>query len=390
MGILSNTVSICQFKVMGDLPEGDLYHWSSDRLTEFAFKPIDNTADESSFGWVHMDDMDQGSFDIPRSFWRDNYSVFTLRRDQRKAPSVLMKAEMAKAKSDFLAANPTYKRVPKAEMDNLKDVVKASLFARILPSPATYDAVWNRKTGIVTFTSLSQKAIELFEDLFKKTFEGLRLVMIHPMMRGEMVLDEEEGTLLKKANKAGSDDVLALIKENDWLGMDFMRWLMYKTMEDTSEYEVNQEGHFMEKETYVGYINDRLILKGSSERGIQKVSVTGPQDRFREARSAIMSGKEIVDATIHLEKEEEEAWKLTLKGDMFHFASLRSPAVKIERDEVTDEASEREAVFYERMFLLERGMQLFDSLYADFLRLRLGSGWAKEDAQIEEWLASDD
>ncbi len=102
------------------------------------------------------------------------------------------------------------------------------------------------------------------------------------------------------------------------------------------------------------------------------------------------NGKEITEATIYLEKEEEEFWKLTLKGDMFHFASLKSPAVQIERDEVTDEESEREAVFYERMFLLERGLQLFDSLYADFLHSRLGNGWAEEDAQIEAWLASDD
>ena len=390
MGILSNTVSICQFKVMGDLPEGDLCQWSSDRLAEYAFKSIDNSAQESSFGWVHMDDMEQGSFDIPRTFWRDNYSVFTLRRDQRKAPSVLMKAEMARAESDFLAANPTFKRVPRAERDNLKDVVKASLFSRILPSPATYDAVWNRKTGVVTFTGLSPKAIELFEDLFKKTFEGLRLVMVHPMMRGEMVLDEETRALLKKANKASSDDVLALIKENGWLGMDFMRWLMYKTMEDTSEYEVNQAGHFMEGEDYVAYINDRLILKGNSERGIQKVSAIGPQDSFSEVRTAVRSGKEITEATIYLEKEEEETWKLTLKGDVFHFASFKAPSVKIERDEVTDEASEREAVFYERMFLLERGLQLFDSLYADFLCLRLGSGWDKAFADIEAWLASGD
>lgn len=390
MGILSNTVSICQFKVMGDMPSGDLYQWSSDHLAENAFKSIDNSADESSFGWVHIDDMEQGSFDIPRSFWRDNYSVFTLRRDQRKAPAVLLKSEMQRAESEFMAANPTFKRVPKAERDNLKDMVKATLFSRILPSPATYDAVWNRKTGIVTFTSLSPKAIELFEDLFKKTFEGLRLVMIHPMMRGEMVLDEETRAILKKANKAASDDVLALIKENSWLGMDFMRWLMYKTMEDTSEYEVNQRGHFMEKETYVAYINDRLILKGNSERGIQKLSALGPQDNFSEVRTAVRSGKEITEATIYLEKEEEEFWKLTLKGDMFHFASLKSPSVRIEKDEVTDEASEREAVFYERMFLLERGMQLFDSLYADFLRLRLGSAWDKEFADIEAWLIADE
>ncbi len=390
MGILSNTVSICQFRVTGDLPEGDLYQWTSDRLAENAFKSIDNTAQELSVGWVHIDDMEQGSFDSPRTFWRDNYSVFTLRRDQRKAPSVLLKAEMVRAESEFLAKNPTFKRVPKGERDSLRDMVRSSLYARILPSPTTYDAVWDRKTGIVTFTSLSAAAIDLFGELFRKTFDGLRLVLIHPLARAEMVLDKEMADLLKKANKSSSEDVVSLIRENNWLGMDFMRWLMHKTMEDSSEYKVNRPGHFMEGEAYVAYINDRLILKGESERGLQKITVVGPQDNFSEVRMAARNGKEITEATIYMEKEEDEFWKLTLKGDMFNFASLKSPAVKIERDEVTDEESEREAVFYERMFLLERGLQLFDSLYADFLRSRLGSGWAKEDAQIEEWIASDD
>jgi hypothetical protein len=297
---------------------------------------------------------------------------------------------MVRAESEFLAKNPTFKRVPKGERDSLRDMVRASLYARILPSPTTYDAVWDRKTGIVTFTSLSAAAIDLFGELFRKTFDGLRLVLIHPLARAEMVLDKETAALLKKANKSSSEDVVSLIRENNWLGMDFMRWLMHKTMEDSSEYKVNRPGHFMEGEAYVAYINDRLILKGESERGLQKITVLGPQDNFSEVRMAARNGKEITEATIYMEKEEDEFWKLTLKGDMFNFASLKSPAVKIERDEVTDEESEREAVFYERMFLLERGLQLFDSLYADFLRSRLGSGWAKEDAQIEEWLASDD
>lgn len=390
MGILSNTVSICQFRVTGDLPEGDLYQWTSERLAANAFRSIDDTAQELSFGWVHLDDMEQANFDTPRSFWRENYSVFTLRRDQRKAPSALFKTEMARAESEFLASNPTLKRVPKGERDNLRDVVRASLYSRILPSPATYDAVWDRKNGIVTFTSLSPRATDLFVDLFKKTFEGLRLVMIHPFARGEMVLDEETVALLKEANRTSSDDVVSLIRENAWLGMGFMRWLMYRTMEESSEYEVNRTGHFMEGEPYVAYINDRLILEGAGERGVQKITVIGPQDNFSEVRTAVRNGKEITEATIYLEKEEEEFWKLTLKGEMFHFGSLKSPAVKIERDEATDEASEREAVFYERMFLLERGLQLFDSLYADFLRSRLGSGWAEETARIEAWFATDE
>jgi len=77
-----------------------------------------------------------------------------------------------------------------------------------------------------------------------------------------------------------------------------------------------------------------------------------------------------------------------LKGELFHFASLKAPAVKIEKDNGVDEVSEREAVFFERMFVLEQGLQLFDSLYATFLTLRLGPGWGDEERRIGEWLVN--
>ena len=89
--------------------------------------------------------------------------------------------------------------------------------------------------------------------------------------------------------------------------------------------------------------------------------------------------------TIHLEKD-ELLWKMTLKGEMFHFASFKSPSVRIERDNTVDETSERESVFYERMYVLEQGMQLFHSLYAAFLGIRLGAGWNDEQNRIDEWL----
>jgi hypothetical protein len=71
---------------------------------------------------------------------------------------------------------------------------------------------------------------------------------------------------------------------------------------------------------------------------------------------------------------------MTLKGTVFQFASFKSPPVQIEKDNITDPADEREAVFYERMHLLEQGLQLFDSLYATFLE----SGSAKEISGLEE------
>jgi hypothetical protein len=38
---------------------------------------------------------------------------------------------------------------------------------------------------------------------------------------------------------------------------------------------------------------------------------------------------------------------------------------------------------------MEEGLQLFDSLYAAFLRERLGDVWGEQKNKIEEWLAED-
>jgi hypothetical protein len=68
MGILSNTISICQFRVVGDRPGKDLYEWASDRLARNSFKSIDDSIDEVSSGWVHLDDFTENSFSYPGPF----------------------------------------------------------------------------------------------------------------------------------------------------------------------------------------------------------------------------------------------------------------------------------------------------------------------------------
>jgi hypothetical protein len=137
---------------------------------------------------------------------------------------------------------------------------------------------------------------------------------------------------------------------------------------------------------FVAYINDRLVLSSVDENGMQKVIVAGPQDRFCEVRTALQQGKKINEAAIYFERG-EDLWKLALKGEMFHFASFKSPKVKEEKDNTADAASEKEALFYERMCLIETGLQLFDSLFSNFLTARFGPGWNEEIRKIGEWLA---
>ena len=387
MGILFNTISICQLRVAGDRPDKDLYEWVSDRLAQNNFKSIDNTTDEMSSGWVHLDDSSKNSFAYPRAFWRDHYVAFTLRRDQRRLPSVLFRAHLKNAESEFLAAHPGMRRVPKQKREELSEAVRSALYAKTLPVPSTYDAVWDTRSGLVTFTSLSPKVMELFENHFKNTFDGLRLLMLHPFSRAERVLRDDLKPTLLKANRAATGDALNLIHDNQWLGWDFLLWLTYQTMNKTSEYAVNQPGPAQEGEPFVAYLNDRLVLLGGEEGGIQKVSVVGSQEQFSEVRAALKNGKQITEATLYFEKEEYQ-WKMTLRSLMFHFASFKSPSIKLEKDNITDEADEKEAAFYERMYVLEEGLQLFDSLYAAFLGIRLGKTWADEEKNIRKWLAT--
>lgn len=385
MGILANTVSVCHFKVQGELPKEELYEWVTKQLAGNRFNPIDQGSEELSVGWVHLDDPRVSDFDTPAACCREHYLMFTLRRDKRAVPSAVLKAHLERAQEEYLAENPGMTRVPKQKKEDLKEAVRGMLLSQTLPTPATYDAVWDTRTGILTFSSLSPKVIELFEEQFKKTFEGLRVSAFHPYARAESVLDEGNKVLLKQANKAGGESYVELIKENQWLGTDFMLWLMYQTMNEASEYRVNQEGILLDNEQFVAFLDDRVVLLGSGENGAQKITVVGPQDHFNEVRSALLNKKQITEATLHLETGDDQ-WKLTLKGELFHFASFKSPSVKLEKDSSVDEAMEREAVFFERMMLLEKGTQLFDSVFATFLKLRLGNAWSEQEQAIQKWL----
>jgi len=387
MGIMANSVSICQFQIAGDLPQGNIFDWIGECLDKFAFTSIENSADELSIGWVRADDYQYTDFAGMQQFRRDHFVTFTLRRDQRRIPTPLLKAYQKIAEQDFLNANPGFFKVPKQKKEDIRDAVRLGLFARTLPSPAMYDVVWDTRNGLVTLASLSSKVIDLFETEFKKSFPGLRLLMIHPFARALRVTPEPLREELERANLASTEAVIDLIRANSWIGQDFLLWLLHQTLTGSGEHSVSTPGVFGNGEPFTAFMNDRLLLQANGETGIQRVTVAGAQDDFREVLAALRMGKGITEATIHFEKD-ENAWKLTLKGELFHFGSFKCPSVQIEKDNTVDRVAEEEAVFFERMHLLQSGCQLFDSLFAAFLAERLSGQWATRIEEMKVWIGS--
>ena len=199
MSIYSNTVSITQYTISGDLPKQDQFQWFSQKLAARGFQSIENSSEEVSEGWTLVDRSDDADFAAPADFWRDNYLVFSLRRDQRKIPAALLKSHAGREEAAFLSQYPNLRRAPKKKREEIKEQVQLRLLTRCLPVPSTVDVVWDQKNGVLSLLSLSSKSLERFEDIFRKTFEGLSLVAIHPFARARTLL---EGQMLEKLEAA--------------------------------------------------------------------------------------------------------------------------------------------------------------------------------------------
>ncbi len=385
MGLLAPAAGICHFEVIGTLPHNQTFKLLTERLHNERFRSIENSAEEYSCGWVEFDDQDATGFTEERSLQREQSICFALREDRRKIPAALLKREIARLSAEFLSAHPNFNRVPRQEREAIRDQASSLLFGRTLPVPAVSDIVWNIDSGLLRFTSLSQKRIDSFQGLFHQSFPELRLRLLTPLARASKIVAPEQKDRLKALNQANSDTHLAEIEANGWLGEDFLQWLLYRSLNSDSNYVVSTEGPLLAGQPFSAWLDNRLLLLGAGQEGEQKIAVAGPQDRFAEVCAALRSGKRIAEATLHLSLDEEQSWKLTLKGDLFSFGGFRTPMVKPEKDPEDDPAAEAEAAFYTKLGAIEEGEQLFASLLKAFLDRRLSAEWAGEETSIVDW-----
>jgi hypothetical protein len=387
MGFLATSASVCYFQVTGSFEQTDKQSYTLEQLASEGFRSIEKSNEELSTGWVQLDDYESSTFNAAQDCWREQNLCFTLRQDRRKLPAALLKREVARLSGLFLADKPTFNRVPKGELEQIRDHARGLLLARTLPTPSFYDAIWDTERNLLRFCTLNQNIIDSFQGLFHQTFPELRLQLLHPLARAEQILAAPFKEKLQQANQAQTDSALEQIEANRWLGSDFLQWLLYRTLNSDANYVVTTAGPLLENQPFRAFLDNRLVLVGGGQEGMQKVVVAGPQDHYSEARAALQRGKQIEEATLHLKQnEEEDGWKLTLKGERFQFGSYRTPMVRPESDPNDDPQAEAAAAFYTKLVAVEEGEQLFNSLLKGFMELRLSDHWQGEVAALNAWL----
>ncbi len=195
MGITATSGSFTRYAVVEELT-GQLAQELPERLARHAFRDIDDTADERSFGWVSLEDwLDP--------FWRTappdkaHYLAFSLRLDTRRVPPAVIKKHFQLAlKAEKEAMKETGKSfITKDRKQELKEQVVLKLRARFLPIPAVFDAVWNLRANRVLLATTNSKVRQLFEDHFTVSF-GLNLEPLTPYFLARRMVDQTRHALL--------------------------------------------------------------------------------------------------------------------------------------------------------------------------------------------------
>ena len=190
MSFLKASTSFTRFRVIDDVP-ADLWPSIPEKLRQFAFMDIDDIAEERSFGWTSFDDMLDTEWKLSPPEKAD-YLTFSLRLDTRRIPPAVLRkhTRVALREEEARIKELGKKFIPRDRKKEIGEQVKLRLMGRFLPIPAEFQVVWNMRTNRVYFASTQTKMIELFLDLFTRSFE-LRLEQLVPSALTLSLLGEQ-------------------------------------------------------------------------------------------------------------------------------------------------------------------------------------------------------
>lgn len=357
MGLLKGNFSFARFHVEGQLPK-EFFTFVNNRIKANSFRDIPKSTEEKRLGWVSITDILDCDFEAA-NYSLGDYLIFSLRIDRKVIPAKLMKIKVMEEERQFLAQSGK-KWINKQIAEEIRDKIKLGLLTKLDPVPSFYDVCWALGQNTVYFSSLSDKVMDDFVDLFKKTF-SLNLTRLLP---------QDNPLIRKKIAEASVSQ-----EDTDLVGREFMTWLWFKSEErsgrisfpDNDEIELN----FLK----------RIYLEAGDGEYSQGVVCHGLHSELKEGKEAIRQGKKVKESGLKLIHDQNE-WEFTLKADNLYFQSLKLPSAEWQEND-----EDPSGKMLERIYLIENAARIIDKLYDSFLGIRYSPQWEeKEKKSLINWL----
>jgi len=172
-------------------------------------------------------------------------------------------------------------------------------------------------------------------------------------------------------------DISVLYNRYKFLGHEFLTWLWF--MIDTDKNYITS----LQKDMISFEINNRIVLENSLDNLIENITIKGDEAGLEEAKLSLQKGGVVTECNFSLKAGDHE-WKFNIKGESLNISSLKSPETsQIEKKE------DIEGVVLEKFYLYEKIVTLVETLYDQFIQIRITNKWEKESIpMIKKWIQS--
>ena len=159
------------------------------------------------------------------------------------------------------------------------------------------------------------------------------------------------------------------------LGQEFLTWLWYTCETRPDSFRD------AESKSFSVTMEQRIVVQGGEGDALETATVSGAMSELREARLGLTMGKKVTRAQLHISSDGLD-WKMTVKAEDLSLAGFKSPPIEKDSDDDPD------ALFLEKIYLLENCLEKVDSLFKHFVQMRLSVGWLEEAQAVSRWMIS--
>ncbi|MBN1615131.1 MAG: recombination-associated protein RdgC [Deltaproteobacteria bacterium] len=361
MGLLKGNLTFSRYRIEGEAQQLTS-KYIDENLKKFAFHNRPLSSREKITGWTNPENILDSSFDR-MEYAIGDYLIFSLRIDRKVIPPSLFKVKIMEREKAY-REEKGIRKIHRDQREEIRDALQIELMGKIQPVPSFHDLCWARSSGTMLFCSLSEKAIQDFQDVFKESFQMVP-VSLHPWE--SPYLDASTADRIFEAQRREAFEVSTL-------GGEFLTWLWFKSDEGGGAVAVAGLG-----DLGVTFAR-RLVLKSGEGNFLDSVICQGLHAGLQEGKAALRQGKRIREARIILERDSQK-WEFTFKADRFSFQSLQLP----ETGRGDDDSNDLGGRILERIYLVELAVETMDRLFALFLDSRLSRNWADEFSRMAAW-----
>lgn len=172
-------------------------------------------------------------------------------------------------------------------------------------------------------------------------------------------------------------DISVAYNRYKFLGYEFLTWLWFLIEnEQNTINEIVQEPMSLE-------IGNRIVLENLRKEVLESITIQGDDAGLEEGVIALRKGAVVTEINLVYKGNDFES-NFTVKGEGLSVSGLKVP-----QSGHIESRKDMEGAVIEKVYLYNRVLQLTDSLFKHFIRLRGSNDWlSKVVPRIRQWIHS--